>query len=66
MFLIKKNNIEFSFGEVKTIKDPNSLLTLVTTKSKFKFWLAIVGIDLDLDNTLSLQNEIYTEIKNHI
>lgn len=66
VFLFKKNFKEFTFGEVKQIKDPNSILTLVNTKGKFKFWLAIVGIDLDIDNTLMIQNEIYTEIKNHI
>jgi hypothetical protein len=64
--LFKKCSNEYAFGEVKTIKDPNSLITLVTTKSKFKFWLAIVGIDLDLENSLKNQTEIYSEIKNHI
>lgn len=46
--------------------DPNSLLTLITTKTKFKFWLAIVGFDLDQDNSMKTQNKIYTDIKNHI
>jgi len=46
--------------------DPNSLVTLITTKTKFKFWLAIVGFDLDQDNSMKTQNKIYTDIKNHI